>query len=272
VERWLAPDTGGLALALALMAAVILFSIRAALRGRRRELRPLPAVEAIAELIGRATELGRPVYYVPGVRDLDEVQTLASLTILGTVGELAARHQCDLRVPASHSLVMNSARHVLREAYTAAGRPDAYHDGMVFYVSDDQYGYAARVDGLMARERPAACLLLGAFYGESLLLAEAGNRAGAVQVAGTAEVHQLPFLVAACEHVLIGEEFFAATAYLSPDPVRRGSLVGQDLVKYAVMAVLGIGALLGLVAGAAGGGPAAAALGALLDLLATRGG
>ena len=84
-----------------------------------------------------------------------------------------------------------------KRGFAAAGRPDAYHDGMVSYVSDDQLAFAARVDGLMARERPAACLLLGSFFGESLLLAEAGNRAGAVQVAGTAGIHQLPFLVAA---------------------------------------------------------------------------
>ena len=76
---------------------------------------------------------------------------------------------------------------------------------------------AARVDGMIAREKPGACFLLGSFFAESLLLAEAGNQAGAVQVAGTAMSHQLPFLVAACDHVLIGEEFFAASAYLTGD-------------------------------------------------------
>jgi hypothetical protein len=267
VERWLDPTSGGLALTLLLVAVPVLLSVRSALRGRRPRLRRLPAVDAIGEVIGRATELGRPVFYVAGTRDLDDVQTVASLTILGSVGELVARHQCDLQIPTNRSLVMNAARQVLREAYTAAGRPDAYHDGIVSYVSDDQFGFAARVDGLVARERPAACLLLGSFFAESLLLAEAGNRAGAVQVAGTAESHQLPFLVAACDHVLIGEEFFAASAYLSGDPVRQGCLRGQDLVKYGLMVGLGLGALLAVVAGITGSETPRALLERLVDLV-----
>ena len=252
MERWLDPTSGHLALALLVVAVTILVNVRSALRGRRPHLRRLPAVDAIEEVIGRATELGRPVFYIAGTRDLDDVQTVASLTILGTAGEAMARHECELRMPTNRSLVMAAARQVLRESYTAAGRPDAYHDGLVSYVSDDQFGFAARVDGLMARERPAACLLLGSFFAESLLLAEAGNRAGAVQVAGTAEAHQLPFLVAACDHVLIGEEFFAASAYLSQDPVHQGCLRGQDLVKYGVLALLGGGALLAVLAGLTG--------------------
>ena len=162
-----------------------------------------------------------------------------------------------------------AARQVLREAYTAAGRPDAYHDCIVSYETDDQFGFAARVDGLVAREQPAACLLLGPFFAESLLLAEAGNRAGAVLVAGTAMPHQLPFLVVACDHVLIGEEFFAASAYLADDPVRQGSLAGQDRVKYGVMTLLCAGALLGAVAGATGW---TGAVGLLSRLLAWLGG
>ncbi|MFO7653121.1 MAG: DUF6754 domain-containing protein [Candidatus Krumholzibacteriia bacterium] len=249
MERWVDPQSWNLALALALVTVPVLLGVAGALRGRRVRLRRLPAVDAIADVIGRAAELGRPVVYVCGTRDLDDVQTVASLTILGRVGELTARHGCRLMVPTNRSLVMEAARQVLREAYAAAGRPDTYHDGMVTYISDDQFAFAAHVDGLVARERPAASLLLGPFFAESLLLAEAGQRAGAVQVAGTAMAHQLPFLVAACDHVLIGEEFFAASAYLSGDPVGLGSLHGQDLVKYAVMILLGASAALGLLAG-----------------------
>ena len=191
------------------------------------------------EAVGRATEMGRPVVYVAGIQDLDDVQTVASLGILGAVGRMTARHGCALVMPTDRSLVLAAARETLRESYTAAGRPDAYNPEMVTYISDDQFGFAARVDGLIARQRPAACFLQGAFFAESLLIAEAGAQAGAVQVAGTAIPHQLPFLVAACDHVLIGEEFFAAEAYMSGEPEKIGSLRGQDLVKFAVMAVIG---------------------------------
>jgi hypothetical protein len=64
---------------------------------------------------------------------------------------------------------------------------------------------------------------------------------GAIQVAGTAMPAQLPFFVAACDYTLIGEEFFAASAYLSHDPDQLGSLKGQDVGKVVAAAFLVIG-------------------------------
>jgi hypothetical protein len=93
----------------------------------------------------------------------------------------------------------------------------------------------------MVREKPAACFYMGAFYAESLILAETGNSIGAIQVAGTAMPAQLPFFVAACDYTLIGEEFFAASAYLSGSPEELGSLKGQDLGKIMVAVLMLIG-------------------------------
>ena len=71
-----------------------------------------------------------------------------------------------------------------------------------------------------------------------------GNSIGAIQIAGTAQPAQLPFFVAACDYTLIGEEFFAASAYLSGEPDQLGSLKGQDVGKIIVAA--------GILAGVAG--------------------
>src|SRR2546425_8909753 len=97
---------------------------------------------------------------------------------------------------------------------------------------------------MMPRERPAANLLLGAFFAESLLLAETGHETGAIQVAGTANVHQLPFFVVACDYTLIGEELFAASAYLSGEAKLVGSLKGADLIKLVIIAVVLVGCVL----------------------------
>ena len=114
----------------------------------------------------------------------------------------------------------------------------------LYYVTDEQFGYVAHLQGLMARERPAACFYLGGFFAESLILAETGNSIGAIQIAGTAQVQQLPFFVAACDYTLIGEEFFAASAYLSGEPDQLGTLKGQDVGKMLVAA----GIIIGVVA------------------------
>ena len=66
----------------------------------------------------------------------------------------------------------------------------------------------------MYREQPAANILVRAFWAESLIFAEVGAIAGALQIAGTANTHQIQFFVAACDYCLIGEELYAASAYL----------------------------------------------------------
>jgi hypothetical protein len=111
----------------------------------------------------------------------------------------------------------------------------------VQYVTDEQFGYVAAVDGVMVREKPATIFLLGAFFAESLILAETGNSVGAIQIAGTARPAQLPFFIAACDFTLIGEELFAASAYLSGEPRQLGSLKGQDVGKAIAMIIIIVG-------------------------------
>ena len=112
------------------------------------------------------------------------------------------------------------------------------------FISPEQFAYVAAVTGIMLRDRPAAHIFMGAFYAESLLLAETGFSTGAIQVAGTANVHQLPFFVVACDYTLIGEELYAASAYLSGEPKLVGSLKGADLMKIVIIVVVIVGCML----------------------------
>ena len=193
------------------ISAIVIVAIVAARNGVVMKIRKIAALEAIDEAVGRATEMGRPVLFVPGIQDMNDLQTVAGITVLGRVAKVAAEYDAALEVPTSRSLVMTAARDTVQAAYLAAGRGDAYHADRINYITDEQFGYVAYLAGTMNRERPATCLYMGAFYAESLLLAENGNSIGAIQIAGTAESSQLPFFVAACDYTLIGEEFFAAS-------------------------------------------------------------
>jgi hypothetical protein len=230
----------------------VVYWIEHARRGRKLNVRKIAGLEAVDEAVGRATEMGRSCLYVPGIQDMNEMQTIASMTILARVSRTAARYQARVEVPTSKSLVMTTARETVAAAFLAAGRPDAYNEDLVYYVTDEQFGYVAYLSGLMVRERPAACFYMGAFFAESLILAEMGNSIGAIQVAGTAQPAQLPFFVAACDYTLIGEEFFAASAYLSGSPEELGSLKGQDVGKVIVGAIVAASVALATVAAITG--------------------
>jgi hypothetical protein len=258
-EAWFNPEKTNLLAIAALLIAAMLWTIRQARRGAPMKIRRIAGLDAIEEAVGRATEMGRSVLFVPGMRDMDNVQTIAGVTILGAVARKTAEYDTRLVVPTSRSLVMSTARETVRSSYLAAGRPDLYSDDSIYYVTDEQFGYVAHLDGLMVRQRPATCIYMGPFFAESLILAETGNSVGAIQVAGTAQPQQLPFFVAACDYTLIGEEIFAASAYLSRDPGMIGSLKGQDLGKLLAMAAIAVGVLLES-ARALSGSPAAAAL------------
>ncbi|MDX9857150.1 MAG: fibronectin type III domain-containing protein [candidate division Zixibacteria bacterium] len=221
----------------------VIYFIWKARAGKKLFVRKIAGLDAVDEAIGRATEMGRPILFIPGIQDMDDVQTIAGLTILGRVAKQIADYDTRIRMPVSRSLVMTAARETIKAAYQIAGRPDAYSDDMVNYVTDEQFGYVAAVDGIMVREKPATIFLLGAFFAESLILAETGNSIGAIQIAGTARPAQLPFFIAACDFTLIGEELFAASAYLSGEPKQLGSLKGQDVGKGLAMAAILLGVL-----------------------------
>lgn len=210
-------------------------------------IRKISGLDSIEEAVGRATEMGAPVHFTPGLGDVtstDAPQTFAGLEVLSYVTELTAKYNTELLVTIRIPNVFPLAQEIVRQGYVAAGKPDMFKEDTVRFLSSEQFAYAAGVMGLMYRHHVAANIMMGAFWAESLLFAEAGAQVGAIQVSGTAAMAQIPFFVAACDYTLIGEELFAAGAYLSQDLVKLGSIGGQDIVKALTMAVVLIGSLM----------------------------
>ncbi len=222
----------------------VLYFISVAQAGRKPFVRRLAGIDAIEEAIGRATEMGRPVLYVPGVQDIDEIQTVASLVILESVAKLTAKYETPIRVPVAYPIPFTIAQEMVKSGYLNAGRPEQYDPDSVRFVSPEQFAYVAAITGIMLRDRPAAHIFMGSFFAESLMLAETGFSTGAIQIAGTANVHQLPFFVVACDYTLIGEELYAASAYLSGEPKLVGSLKGADMLKITIIVVVILGCVL----------------------------
>ena len=207
-------------------------------------IRRIAGLDAIDEAIGRATEMGKPIFYVPGIGSMSSISTIASAFILGEVSKKVAQYDSQIKVPHFDPVVMTVCKEVVKQSYMEAGRPDSYREDINHFVSADQFSYAASVDGMISREKPAACFYMGHFMAESLLLAEVGATSGAIQIAGTDVEHQLPFFFTACDYTLIGEELYAAGAYLSREPMLLSALKVQDFGKLFVMVSVFFGMIL----------------------------
>jgi hypothetical protein len=241
--KWYRVERTNVLVGFALFAIIVVWLIYHARAGRHIYVRPIAGMEAIDEAIGRATEMGKPILFVSGLAGLGSISTITAMTILGRVARRTAEYETPLLVPCVDPLVMLAAREIVKEAYLNAGKPDAYREQDIFFVTDRQFAYVAGVDGIMLRERPAANLYMGAFYAEALILAETGSATGAIQIAGTDSDTQIPFFVTACDYTLMGEELYAATGYLSRDPMLLAQLRAQDLGKAFLGGLLALGTL-----------------------------
>ncbi len=253
------------ALLLFVLCGGILSRIAAARLGRDIFIRRIAGLDAFEEALGRATEMGRPILFSPGFGDLGAMSTYAGLAVLEYVVRRAARFGLRVIVPVPYAPVFPLTQDTVRDAFAAEGRPDLYNPDDVLFLSPDQNAFAAAVTGLLTRERVAAAFYFGSYGYESLLMAETGQRVGAIQVAATDLFFQVPFFLAACDYTMFGEELYAASAYLSREPTLLGSVAGQDAGKMTLTLLL----LLGIAAAlwTAMTGPAAGGFQWLVGLL-----
>lgn len=225
-------------------AAAVLFMVAYVRRHPDVFVRRIAGLEAVDEAIGRATEMGKPVLFVHGLTGIGDIAVLASINILSRLSRQVAEYDSDLLVVNSDPIVYSLSQEVVQQAYLEAGRPDAFNPDNVFMAASRQFPYVAAVAGIMARRQPAANFFMGYFFAESLILAEAGARTGAIQIAATDAFTQLPFFITTCDYTLMGEELYAASAYLSRDARMLATLKAQDLGKAVLLAALPLGVAL----------------------------
>jgi len=194
--------------------------------------------------VGRATEMGRPMLYCMGHGGLSDVATLASMSIITQVSRKAAEYDTRMIVPCYDYIVLPIVQEIVREAHYSVGRPDTYDKNNIFYLTNSQFAYVAAVNGIMIREKMATNFFLGYFSAEALLMTETGNTVGAVQIAGTDSVTQIPFFITTCDYTLIGEELYAAGAYLNREPMLLGTLKAQDYFKIIIVFLVLVGSVL----------------------------
>jgi hypothetical protein len=219
----------------------ILSGIRRARRDKAVYVRRIPGIDAIDNAVGRATEMGRPIVYTSGESGVQNMELYASLGILSYIGGRAAQLGANIIATVQRPETYPMVEETLREAFRNAERLDEFREEDVRFLSSDVAVHAMMTAGVIENEEAAAAFFLGLFGYQSLLMTEPGARRGVIQIAGDTGVFQMPFFIASCDYVIIGEELFAASAYVSGDPTIKGSLVAQDRFKLLLLIVILLG-------------------------------
>lgn len=233
-----------------IFAFILYYLPERAKRGKVPKIRKLPAIGALEEAVGRSAEMGRPVHFTAGLAYLTTdtgPQTIAAMGILGYIARLCARLGVPIVTTICNPQTIPLHEEVIRQGYIVEGHPEDFRpEYSIRYISDEQRAYSAGVIGTVLRERPASNIVIGPLYGEIYTLLECGRPVGALTIGGTARIVQVPVVVVMSDFALIGEEMFAASAFVTEDPEERGLVFGRDFIKWICLGLLVLGILLSI--------------------------
>jgi hypothetical protein len=234
-----------------LIVLIILAIISAAaliksIRGKPPTVRRLPGIDALEEVVGRAAETGRPVFYTPGfgggtLRGASSYPTLAGMDIMAHAVRLCAKLGAGFVSTYAMPEAIPIARALVMESLKAENKAELWREDLVRFVSPLQWAYTMGSISAMSKENAGGVILIGPWWGEALIFSEESNTVGAMSIAGTASFDQLPYFVGVCDYTLIGEEIYAAGAYLSQDSVMLGTIEGEDWSRIIVIILLILG-------------------------------
>jgi hypothetical protein len=237
-----------IALLIVLLSVPLLFYALSRIRaGHKPRLRPLSAFDALSGMSGRAAESGRILHVglgTGGISGPDTAVSLAGLTALENLADRAVASQSRLVVTVADPTLLPAAQEVLRRVYARQGRSDDLSPSQVRLLAPDPTAYAAGIMGILEGENPLANVTIGAFGDEYLLIGETGVKKDLEQVAGTDDPAALAFMYTTTPDTLIGEEIFAADAYLRGSAESVAGLVVQDWWRYLVVLIIVVGVLL----------------------------
>jgi len=213
-----------------------------------RQFREIPAFTRLRHTIGLAVEAGNRLHLSIGRGNLIGPQSAVAFVGLTVLDRIARSTMVSDRPPvvtSGEGAITVLSQDSLRGAARAIGAQFDPLRGRLTGLTP--FSYVAGALPVIYDEDVGANLFIGSFGSELALLNEAGERAGSLTLAGTDNLSGQAVLYATAEEPLIGEETYASGAYLGAGAMHIASLRTQDILRWVIISLILLGALLKLV-------------------------
>ena len=203
-------------------------------------VRVIPAYESLTLMIGAAIEANRPVHMSAGSAGMGNSNTLLALAnaeLFYRVAQQAAIGATSPIITTSDSTAIPLGHDTLRRAFESRDLLDRYQaSGVRWFPSGPRsLAFAAVVTAMLGVDRVNANVLVGSFGPELALITEAAARRNQSLIAASDQLEGQAIAYAMSDHPLIGEEIFAAGAYLGDSASQKASLVALDLLRWLLI-------------------------------------
>lgn len=232
-----------IALIVFLVAAVLLLAFTFLRRKSPAVFRKIEAYERLNRAIGLAVEGGTRLHVSIGRGNLFTARggsALAGLAMLRRLSEQTSLSDQPPIVTSGDASLAILSQDTLQSGYRAAGAEDQYRFTTGRLTGLTPFAFAAGTVPIMRDEKVSANVVIGDLGAEAALLTDAANNEGADLIAASDNLSAQSVLFAASDEPLIGEELFAAGAYLGAGKSHEASLQAQDVLRWLViLAILG---------------------------------
>ena len=234
-----------LALGILLLAAILFVALALWRRRSPAAFRVIAAYERLNRSVGLAVENGTRLHVSLGRGSLFTARGGSALAGLAMLRRLAQRTSVSDRPPVATSGDASLAilsQDTLQSGYRAAGAEDQYRFSTGRLTGLTPFSYAAGALPTIHDDNVSANIVLGDLGAEAALLAEASDRQNASLIAASDNLAAQSVFYAAAQESLVGEELFAAGAYIGAGATHDASLNVQDILRWLIILAILIGA------------------------------
>ncbi len=226
--------------------ALIILSLPRYNRGPRA-LRPIAAFQRLRRAIGLAVEEGKRLHVSLGKSSLLEASNssaLAGLSALERIGQMSMVSDRPPVATSGDGALSVLSQDTLRAVYRGGNALEQYDPDRGRLAGTSPLAYVAGTLPVFRQEQVSAHLLIGNFGPEVGLLTQAAEAQRAFTLAASDSLPAQAVLYASAQEALIGEELYAAPAYMGAGAAHTASLRVQDILRWVIIVVLIIGAAL----------------------------